>query len=164
MDLITPSLGLIVWTSLIFLILLIALRVLAWKPILKAVDEREQSIVSALADAERAREETARLKADSERILKKARAERSVLLKKTAEIREEMISEARETAKKEGEKMIAQARAKIQNEKRAALSELKDQVADLSIDMAEKILTAELGDEKQQRALIGRLVGQAKAY
>ena len=158
MDLITPSFGLIVWTSAIFIILLVALRILAWKPILKAVDERQQSIEAALAEAERARGETARLKADGERILKETRAERNALLMRANAIRDKVISQAQEAAKKEGERIIEQARAKIQNEKMLALTELKDQAGDLSIEIAKKILSAELGDEEKQRALVSRLI------
>lgn len=162
MDLITPSFGLIVWTSVIFIILLVALRILAWKPILKAVDERQRSIEAALAEAERARGETARLKADGERILKETRAERNDLLMRANAIRDKVISQAQEAAKKEGERIIKQARAKIQNEKRLALTELKDQVGDLSIEIAKKILSAELGDEEKQKALVSRLIGGLK--
>lgn len=161
MDLITPALGLIVWTSVIFIILLIVLRVVAWKPILKAIDKREQSIVNALADAERAEEETERLKADSERIIKEARAERNALLKTAEQLKAKILSEARDTAKKEGDRIVAQARAKIQNEKLAALSELKHQVAGLSIEIAEKILQTELKDPEKQRELASRLIGEA---
>ncbi len=158
MDLITPSIGLIVWTSAIFIILLIALRILAWKPILKAVDERQRSIEAALAKAERAKGETARLQAEGERMLEETRAERNALLTSAHAIRDEVISQAQEAAKREGERIVARARAKIQSEKRAALTELKNQAGDLSIEIAKKILSAELKDEGRQRALVSRLI------
>ena len=140
MDLVTPDIGLVFWTTLVFLIVLVILRRMAWKPILNAVNEREESIENALAAAEKAKEEVANLKADNERILQEARVERDSILKEAREMKDAIVAEAKEKATAEGEKMIASAQEAIDNQKQAALTELKNQVADLSIEIAERIL------------------------
>ncbi len=154
MELVTPSIGLIFWTTVTFLILLFLLGKFAWKPILNAVRSREESIEKALLSAENAREEMARLKSDNEKILKEARAERETILKEAREIRESMITEAKGKASGEADKIIAQAREQIQNEKMRAITELKNLVGTLSIDIAEKILRQELSDEDKQKELV----------
>lgn len=162
MQLVSPDPGLIVWTSVVFIILLILLRRLAWKPILKMVKEREQHIDEALKAADKAREEMKNLQADNERILREARAERDGILKEAREIKEKIITEARSAAKEEGEKLVSSARAQIENEKMAAITELKNQVADLSITIAEKILRQELQDEARQRQLVDEVLRESK--
>jgi F-type H+-transporting ATPase subunit b len=122
MDLVTPELGLIFWTSLSFLILLFILGKFAWKPILNAVNDRENSIKDALKEAEKARLEMQNLKSDNEKILKEARAERDAMIKDAREIKDSMISEAKEEAKAQGTKLIEQAKTTIQNEKLAAIT------------------------------------------
>lgn len=154
MDLVTPSIGLIFWTTITFLILLFLLGKFAWKPILNAVRTREESIDKALKSAEKAREEMAELKSDNEKILKEARAERETILKDAREIRENMISEAKGKASEEADKVIEQAREQIENEKMRAITELKNMVGSLSIDIAEKILRQELDSKEKQQELV----------
>jgi F-type H+-transporting ATPase subunit b len=154
--------GLIFWMSLTFLTVLFILAKFAWKPIMKAIKDREKSIEDALASAENAKAEMNNLKAENEKILQQARNERDQLLKDAREIREKMIAEAKEKAKSEGDKMLQIARESIQNEKMAAITDLKNQVAQLSIDIAEKILARELSSENKQKELIGDLLKEVK--
>jgi F-type H+-transporting ATPase subunit b len=158
MDLVTPDIGLVFWTTLVFIILLIILRRIAWKPILEAVHSREESIESAMTAAEKARDEVLNLKADNERILNEARAERDRMLKEAREMKESIVSEAKAKATEEGDKMIASAQEAINNQKQAAMTELKNKVAELSIDIAEKILRQELSDKDRQQKLVNELL------
>ena len=158
MELITPAIGLIFWTTVTFFILLLLLKKMAWKPILGAVSEREESINNALASAEEARKEMQNLTADNERILKEARTERDAMMKDAREIKESMLTEAKDEAKTEGQKIIAQAQATIESEKQAAIADLKNQVAELSIGIAEKVVRKELANDKDQSQLIAQLL------
>jgi F-type H+-transporting ATPase subunit b len=162
MDLLTPGIGLIFWTTFIFFLLLIILRVFAWKPILNAVKNRETSIKSALDSAEKAKEDMKKLLAKNEEILQKARQEREILLKEAREVKEKIIAEAKEKAQEEAAKLIESARLNIKNEKTAAIAEIKAQVAILSVDIAEKILREKLAQNKEQDALISRLINDVK--
>jgi F-type H+-transporting ATPase subunit b len=162
MDLITPSVGLIFWTAVVFIILLVLLRSLAWKPILSAVKEREQSIEDALNAAKKAKEEMALLNAQNEKILKEARAERDGILKEAREMKENIINEAKNSATVEANKLIENAKAAIQNEKATAMADIKNQVGQLSIEIAEKILTKELSDKSAQEALVKDVIDQVK--
>lgn len=161
MELVKPEIGLIIWTSLSFLVLLFILRKFAWKPILKAVSDREDSITDALEAAEAAKSEMENLTADNERILKEARLERDTMMKEAREIKAKMISDAKEEAKTAADKMIAQAQAAIESEKKAAVADLKAQVAGLSVDIAEKVVKSELADSGKQRKLVEELLGDA---
>lgn len=158
MDLVTPDIGLLFWMTLSFLIVLFLLRKFAWKPILKMLREREESITDALEEAKKARNEMANLKADNESLLAEARAEREVILREANETKAAIVAEAKEKAKAEGDQIVKQARETIQNEKMAAITELKNQVASLSIDIAEKILKEELSSEEKQKSLINNLL------
>ena len=162
MDLITPSVGLIFWTAVVFIILLVLLRSLAWKPILSAVKEREQSIEDALNAAKKAKEEMALLNAQNEKIMKEARAERDAILKEAREMKENIINEAKNSATVEGNKLIENAKTAIQNEKASAMADIKNQVGQLSIEIAEKILTKELADKSAQVALVNDVIDQVK--
>jgi len=162
MGLILPDTGLVIWMSITFLIVLFILKKFAWKPILKGIQDRESSIENALKAAENAKAEVANLKAENERILADARAERDNMIREARELRESMISEAKNKAKAEGDKMLASARESIQNEKMAAITDLKNQVAQLSIDIAEKIIARELSSENKQKELIGDLLKEVK--
>ena len=162
MDLITPSVGLIFWTAVVFIILLVLLRSLAWKPILSAVKEREQSIEDALNAAKKAKEEMALLNAQNEKIMKEARAERDAILKEAREMKENIINEAKNSASVEANKLIENAKAAIQNEKASAMADIKNQVGQLSIEIAEKILTKELSDKSAQEALVNDVIDQVK--
>ncbi len=162
MDLITPSVGLIFWTAVVFIILLVLLRSLAWKPILSAVKEREQSIEDALNAAKKAKEEMALLNAQNEKIMKEARAERDAILKEAREMKENIINEAKNSATVEANKLIENAKTAIQNEKASAMADIKNQVGQLSIEIAEKILTKELADKSAQIALVNDVIDQVK--
>ncbi len=162
MDLITPGLGLVFWTAITFLFLLIILRKFAWKPILGAVEEREEGIKSALESAEKARMEMQNLKADNERILNEARAEREAMLKDAREIKTKMIADAKEEAQSQANKMIEQAQEAIESEKRGAMAELRNQVAILSVDIAEKVVRAELSNKDKQLQLVESMLSDAK--
>jgi F-type H+-transporting ATPase subunit b len=144
--LVTPDVGLLFWTTVTFLILLVLLRKFAWKPILNAVKAREESIDEALDAAEKARSEMAQLKSDNEKILKEAREQRDGILKEAREIKDKTIAEAN--------RIIADAREQIENQKMAAITELKNQVGAMSISIAEKVLRAELEDKAKQEALV----------
>ena len=161
MDLVTPQIGLLFWTVLIFLILVFLLAKFAWKPILNMFEERTKNIEDALNSAENAKKEMAGLKAENEQIMKEARAERDKIVREAREMKDKIIEESKETAKAEADKILAQARKLIDDEKRAAMNELKDQVASLSIEIAEKILTKELSDKKKQAELIDDILNQS---
>jgi len=154
MDLIKPEIGLIFWTALTFAILLFVLRKFAWKPILNSVNERENSIKKALAEAENARKEMQNLHADNERILKEARGEREAMLKEARELKDKIVSDAKELAKVEADKMVKQAQATIESEKKAAVSDIKDQVANLSVEIAEKVIKEQLSNKDKQLKLV----------
>jgi len=158
MDLVTPDIGLLFWTFVGFVILFILLKKFAWTPIVNTVTEREESIKNALATAENARKEMQNLTADNERILKEARIERDSLLKEAREIKGTIISEAKEEAQKQADKVIEQAKATIQSEKQAAISELKNQVAEISISIAEKVVRQELADKGKQIELVEKML------
>ena len=152
------SSGLFFWQTVIFIFLILLLKKFAWKPILDAVNEREEGIKNALLSAEKAKEEMASLQSDNEETLKKARSERDSLLKEAREIKQQLIDEAKSEAKSEAKKIISQAQETIQNEKNAAIVDLKNQVAGLSIDIAEKVLKEKLSDDKTQMKLVKDLV------
>lgn len=158
MDLIIPSEGLLFWTTLVFVILLVLLRKFAWKPILGAVQTREGNIQKALDSAKEAQEAMASLTAQNEELLKAAREERDVILRQAKEAKESIVAEAKNTAQSEADKIIATSREIIANERMKAVTELKNQVATLSIEIAEKILRTELDDKGKQEALINNLV------
>tara|TARA_B110000208_G_C11531498_1_gene344444 strand:+ start:77 stop:577 length:501 start_codon:yes stop_codon:yes gene_type:complete len=152
------SVGLFFWQTLLFLVLMFVLRKYAWKPILNAVNERENSIQEALDSAKEAKLEMAKLKSDNEDLLNEARIERDAMLKEAREIKDRIVADAKGIANKESEKIIASARESIQHEKMAAITELKNQVATLSIEIAEKILKDELSSADKQKAIIDSVV------
>ena len=158
MDLITPDVGLLFWTLISFTILYLILRKFAWGPILGAVNEREKGIRNALLLAEKTREEMASLQSDNEQTLKKARAEREALLKEARDIKQKLIDEAKNEAKSEANKIIIQAQETIQSEKNAAIVDLKNQVASLSVDIAEKVLQDKVSNDKAQMSLLQELI------
>jgi F-type H+-transporting ATPase subunit b len=160
MDLVIPSIGLIFWTSLVFIILLFLLGKFAWKPILKSVKERETKIETALEASEKAREEMAALKSQNEDLRKEALLERDSLLKEAREMKDKIVAEAKNTAKEEGERIIESAREAIKNEKMAAVTEIKNQVATLSIEIAEKIVKEKLSSDEKQKTLVDGLVNE----
>lgn len=158
MELVKPSIGLIFWMIVSFSIILFLLKKFAWSPILTMVKEREDSIDAALKSAEQAKIEMKMLKSENERILAEARNERDILLKEARDIKEKIIGEAKTIATTEGERLLKAARENIENEKLAAITELKNQVAVLSIEIAEKILKAELASDDKQKSLVKNLL------
>ena len=152
------SFGLFFWQILILVVLVLLLSKFAWRPILNALNERERGIEDALLAAENARKEMQNLQADNEKLLQEARAERDSMIKEAREIKEKMIAEAKGEAQKEGEKMILQAKASIENEKNAALADIKNKVATLSVEIAEKILREELSSQAKQEKLVGEML------
>jgi F-type H+-transporting ATPase subunit b len=156
------SIGLFFWQSLVFILLIFVLKKYAWKPILNAVNEREQSIEDALKEAEKARLEMQSLQQSNEAILKEAREERERILKEARDMKNKMIAEAKDAAATEADKAIVSAKAAIEAEKTAAIAELKNQAASLSIDVAEKILGQELSAENKQTAMIGKIIEDVK--
>jgi F-type H+-transporting ATPase subunit b len=162
MDLVTPNLGLVFWTTLCFAILLFILAKFAWKPILASISEREQSIESALSMAEAAKEEMARLTSENDALLKQARIERDLILKEARQVKDQIISQAKESAQTEGTRMIEMARIEIDNQKAIAMADVKNQVATLSIEIAEKVLRKQFEDQKKQDALVADLLKEVK--
>lgn len=156
------SVGLFFWQTVLFLALLFLLRKYAWKPILNAVNDREEGIKKALDSAENAKREMENLQADNQKLLNEARAEREAMLKEARDIKNKMIEEAKDQAKVEANKMIAQAQASIKTEKKAAIADLKSQVANLSIEIAEKVVRTELSNKDKQEKLVESMLGDAK--
>lgn len=148
------SLGLFFWQLLLFIVLVLILAKFAWKPILNAVNEREDGIKDALEEADNARKEIQNLTADNERILKEARIERDGILKDAREMKDAIITEAKDEAVAQANKVIEQAQQTIESEKQAAIAELKNQVATLSLGIAEKIIKEQLADDKKQVKLV----------
>jgi len=156
------SFGLFFWQTILFVGLLLLLRKFAWKPILDAVSEREEGIKNSLEEAKNARKEMQNLKADNERILKEARNQREELLKGARQMREKMIEEAKGDAQMEADKLIAKAKESIETEKIAAIADLKSQVADLSVGIAEKLLKEQLASKDNQVKLIEKMLKDVK--
>jgi F-type H+-transporting ATPase subunit b len=162
MQLLTPGFGLILWTLLAFVIVFFILKKFAWKPILESMNKREKTIADTLATAERVRGEMAQLKSDNEALLVKAREERAVMLREAKETKDKIINDAREHAKIETNKIIADAQSAINQQKMAAIIDLKNQVGNLVIEVSEKILRRELSSKKEQEDYIKKLADQVK--
>jgi len=157
MDLLLPHFGLIFWTMLSFIIVLIILKKFAWTPILTMLNEREKSIADSIALAEKVNAEMAQLKNDNEALLIQAREERASLLKEAKETKDKIIGEAKNQAKIEATKIINEAQAAINQQKMAAVTELKNQVGKLVVEVSEKVLRRELGNKSEQEKYIKQL-------
>jgi F-type H+-transporting ATPase subunit b len=162
MDLITPGSGLVIWQILGFGFLLVILLVFAWKPILVALDARELHIEGALKAAELAKSEMANLKAENEKLLQEARIERDQILKTAHEASIKIVEDAKSAATKEGQKLIESAKAVIDNEKKAALNEVKNQVAVLTLELTEKLIKKNLSTDSAQKELVDQMVKELK--
>ncbi|MET0392399.1 MAG: F0F1 ATP synthase subunit B [Chitinophagaceae bacterium] len=162
MQLLTPEFGLLIWTLLAFLVVFFILAKKAWPAIIKGLRDREQSITSSLETAERVKAEMAQIKSENEALLASAREERAQLLKEAREMKDRIISEAKEQAKAEAGKIISDAQASINSQKMAALTEVKNQVGRLVIEVSEKILRKELANKDTQEAHIKGLVEEIK--
>lgn len=161
MDLVTPGIGLIFWSTLFFLILLFILGKFAWPSILIAIKARNESIRKALDAAGKAKKEMAQLQDDNKKILAEAKAERDALLREAKQVKDMLIADAKEQAAEEAKKLVKSARESIRNEKAAAINDMKTQMASLSVDIAEKILRAKLEDSKVQKELVDKLINEA---
>ena len=162
MSLLTPALGLFFFSFLIFIIVFLLLKKFAWTPILAVLKERETSISDSIASAERVKEEMAQMKAEHEHVLAEAKAERSKILKEAKEAKDHIIAEAKTQAQSEAKKIITEAYAAIETQKQAALTEVKNQVGNLVIDVAEKVLRRELANKPAQESYIKELAGDIK--
>lgn len=162
MELILPDIGLIFWTGVSFLIVLFILKKYAWGPITNALKERDDSIREALQSAEKAREEMQNLQADNEKLLKEAREERDKIIKEAKETANNIIEESKGQAREESDKIIANARSQIENEKNAAVSELKNIVAERSVEIAEMIVKKDLKDDEAHQELINKYLEESK--
>ncbi len=162
MDLLNPALGLFVISLVIFVIVFLILKKFAWKPILATLKEREDSISDSIATAERVKEEMAQMKAEHEHVLAEAKAERSKILKEAKDAKDMIISEAKAQAQAEAKKIIGEAYTAIENQKMAALTDVKNQVGNLVIEVAEKVLRRELADKGAQETFVKQLAGEIK--
>ncbi len=162
MDLIKPEIGLFVWQTVVLLILLFVLAKFAWRPILGSIRKREESINEALDSAKKARLEMENLQADNEKLLQEAREERDAILKEARQIKEKMISDASEEADNKANAIIEKAQESIRTEKKAALAEIKAQVANLSIEIAEKVVKKELDNKQKQMELVDNMLNDVK--
>jgi len=158
MELLVPEFGLVILQTIAFLLLMFLLAKFAWKPVLAAIKEREQSIDEALNKAELAKQEMTRLTAQNEELMKEARSERDRILKEAKTLKDNILHEAKNQAHTEGVKLIEKAKIEIENQKKAALVELKSQVSTLSIDIAERILRNQLEDKAKQQDLVASLL------
>ena len=160
MELLTPSFGLIFWTLLAFLIVFFILKKYAWKPILSSLDKRQRLIADSLETAERVKAEMAQLKSENEELLAKAREERGMMLKEARETKERIINEAKEKAKTEASKIINESQQAINVQKMAAITDVKNQIGKLVIEVTEKILRKELESREAQENHIRSLVDE----
>jgi F-type H+-transporting ATPase subunit b len=158
MELVNPGIGLIVWMTLAFLAILYILGKYAWKPIIKALKERESAIHDALNAAEKAKEEMQKMKFSNEELLQEAKNERDAILATARKIKDSIIEESKQKASEEADRIIVSAKESIENEKMAAITDLKDQLAELSLEIAKKILKKELSDPKKQEEYINELM------
>lgn len=158
----SPALGLVFWTTIIFIIFFLVLKRFAWKPILNAVKARDEMIKGSLASAEKARKEMLKLQSDNEAILKKARDERESILREARDIRDKLISEAKGQAAAEAEKLVEKARTGIEREKAKALEDIREQVAFLSVEIASKLLNERLQRTDEQAKLINSYLNEMK--
>jgi F-type H+-transporting ATPase subunit b len=154
MDLVTPQLGLLVWPALSFLLLLVVLRKYAWKPILESVNERDQQIRQALDAAKEAKEAMVRLQSDNDKLMAQARAERDAMLVEAKKTRDHIVTEAKTKAEEEGKRLLDIARQEIANDRKAAMTEVRNLVANLSVDIAEKLLRKELEKSDSQQSYL----------
>jgi len=162
MDLLKPNFGLLIWTLLAFIIVLFILGKYAWPAIVKGLKQREQSIADSLSTAEKIKAEMALMKSENEVLLAKAREERAQMMKEARETKDKIISEAKDQAKLDANKIILEAQAAIDTQKMAALTEVKNQVGKLVIEVSEKVLRRELGNKEAQEAHIKGLVDEVK--
>ncbi|GAB3313862.1 F0F1 ATP synthase subunit B [Larkinella ripae] len=161
MDLLIPDVGLLFWMVVVFGLLYFILSKFAWKPITESLKEREDDIQKALDMAEKTRIEMAKLQADNQKLLAEARAERDAILRGAKETADRVIAESRDKATQEGKQIIEKAREELQSERQAMIAQVKREVIDLSLEIAEKVLRKELSDQKSQEELVKSLVAES---
>lgn len=161
MELLTPDIGLVVWSTISFLFLLLILKKFAWKPIVSSLDDRNTSIENALAQAENARKEIAELSARNEEILKEAKEERNNILREANKVKENIIAEARLDAQTNAAKILADAKEDIETQKLAVMADMKNAAAGLALEIAEKVLSKELAAKGDQEKFISELASKA---
>lgn len=162
MDLLTPELGLFVWTLLAFLIVFFILRKFAWKPILNSLHERETGIADSIAAAERVKKEMSQMQADNEKLMMEARAQSAQMLKEAKEMKDSIINKAKEETKVVADKMIADAQMQIQQQKMAALTEVKNEIGKLAVEVAEKVIRKQLATTDSQNDYAQMLAEEIK--
>lgn len=162
MELVTPGFGLIFWMTIAFLAILFILKKFAWTPILTSLKEREKSIDDAIHSAENAREEIKKLQFSNEQLLKEAKNERDLILAEARKLKDSIIDESKVKAQEEANRILNSARESINNERMAAITDLKNQVADLSLEVAKKVLQKELADPKKQEEYVKELIKDVK--
>jgi len=160
--LVLPDIGLVFWNTIAFLILLVVLGKFAWKPMLKAIAERESGIEEALLRADKMKAEIAAMQNENEALLAKAREERAGMIKDAKETADKMVSDAKDKAKQEYERIISDAQLAITQQKNAALTEVKNQVGSLVVEVAEKILRKELSNKAEQESYIKQIAEGVK--
>jgi F-type H+-transporting ATPase subunit b len=162
MQLVTPGIGLIFWMLVSFSLVLFVLGKYAWKPIMKGIHQREDTIERALEAANEAKKEMLKLKAGNEQLLRDAKDERDALMRDARKVKEAILDEARIKANEEAARILENARENIQFEKMAAINELKNQIATISIEIAEKLIAKELENKEQQQKLTEKLLKDVK--
>ncbi len=162
MDLLAPGVGLMFWQLVIFLVVFFLLRALAWKPIMSSLKTRDAMIDDSIKQAETARDEVAQMKADNEYLLQEARAERDKIVNDALAVANKIKEEAKSETSVIADKMLQDAKATIQNEKKAALTEVKDLVGSLSLEIAEKVMREKLSDDASQKSLVDKFLKDVK--
>lgn len=162
MDLLTPEFGLFFWTLLAFLTVFFILKKFAWKPILTALGEREKGIADSISAAERVKSEMGQLRSENEALMIQAREERTLMLKEAKEMKDRIVNEAKDQAKTEANKILADAQQQIQQQKMAALTEVKNEIGNLAVEVAEKILRKQLADAGNQNSYMNMLTEDIK--
>jgi F-type H+-transporting ATPase subunit b len=164
MDLLTPSFGLLFWTLLAFLVVFFLLRKFAWGPILSSLGEREKTIADSLATAEKVKAEMAQMKSENEALLVLAREERAQMLKEAKDTKDKIINEAKEQAKLEANKIFADANQALENQKMAAITDVKNQIGNMVIEVSEKVIRKELSNKQDQEIYIRKLADDLQSY
>jgi len=161
MELVSPGLGLIFWMVISFSILLFVTFKFIWPAILGGLKEREEEIARSLEEAKKAREEMKSLQSDNQALIKEAKNQRDEILKEAKALKEDILKEAKQQATIEGQRLVEESKKRIHQEKMAAITELKNQVADLSISIAEKLIQSELSAKNKQKDLMDQLIKEA---
>ncbi len=164
MDLLLPGIGLLVWTLIAFLLVFFILKKFAWKIIIQSLNDREKGIADSLETAKKVKAEMALMKSENEALMQQAREERTKMLKEAKDTREKMINDAKEQAKAEAAKVIADAHAAIQTEKMAALTDVKNQIGNMVIEIAEKVIRKQLDNKTEQEKYIQQMAGEINQF